>query len=95
MNDKYEKLYDKRKNRAVKKVFTDPTPRKKYVKRTIPRKKYKNELLREYIKNTTFIHREDMDKMGYNHINSALGRYAKDNNIRIIPVDYYTWEIVI
>ena len=95
--DKYTKTVESTKRNKIKKVYPDPAPKRKLnIKfRTIPRIKYKNELLREYIKNTTFIHREDMDKMGYCHVQSALTKYAKFNNIKIIPVDYYTWEIVI
>lgn len=91
--DKYERTVLNRKT-WVKKEAKDTAPRRVYVKRTIPRLKYKGELLHEYIKNTYTIRREDMDKMGYHNMQSALTRYAKFNNIKIIPVDYYSWKII-
>lgn len=91
--DKYERTVLSRKT-WVKKEVKDHTPRKKYVKRTIPRLKYKNELLSDYIKNTDIIYRSDIDKMGYNQIQSALNKYVKFNKIKIIPINYSSWKII-
>lgn len=90
--DKYERTVLNRKI-WVKKEVKDTAPVRRYIKRTIPRKKYKNELLHDYIKNTDTVYRKDLDKMGYHHIDSSLNRYSKFYKTKIVPIDYNTWAI--